>query len=75
MRVVQMNPSSPQSFEHRALPPPRPSPPPRQKTISGIKNFRTDDWILLGIIAALIFDGSDDYLLICALGYLFIMGL
>ena len=40
-----------------------------------IKNFKTDDWILLGIIGALILEGSRDYVLLCALGYLFLMGL
>ena len=39
------------------------------------KSFKTDDWILLGIILTLILEGSDDYILLCALGYLFIMGL
>ena len=40
-----------------------------------IKNFKTDDWILLAIIGTLILEGSRDYVLLCALGYLFIMGL
>ena len=40
-----------------------------------IKNFKKDDWILLGIIGTLILEGSRDYVLLCALGYLFIMGL
>lgn len=74
MRVVQMNPSSAPPRERRALSPPPPSSPPRQKALD-VKGFKKDDWILLGIIAALILDGSDDYLLLCALGYLFIMGL
>ncbi len=39
------------------------------------KNFKKDDWILLGIIGTLILEGSRDYVLLCALGYLFIMGL
>lgn len=34
-----------------------------------------DDYILLGIIAVLIFEGCDDYILLAALGYLFIMGI
>ena len=37
--------------------------------------FKTDDYILLGIIAVLFFEGSDDYILMAALGYLFVMGL
>ena len=40
-----------------------------------IKSFKTDDWILIGIIGALILEGSRDYVLLCALGYLFLMGL
>ena len=74
MRVVQMNPSSaPPKERTYALPPPQT--PPVQKKVLDIKNFKKDDWILLGIIAALIFEGSDDYILLCALGYLFIIGL
>lgn len=50
---------------------------PKDGTLSkfDIKNFKTDDWILLGIIGTLILEGSRDYVLLCALGYLFIMGL
>ncbi len=40
-----------------------------------ISNFKKDDWLLLGIIAVLIMEGSTDYVLLCALGYLFIAGL
>lgn len=39
-----------------------------------ISAFRKDDWILLSIIAVLVMEGSRDYVLLCALGYLFIMG-
>ena len=38
-------------------------------------NFKTDDYILLGIIAVLFFEGCDDYILLAALGYLFVMGI
>ena len=37
--------------------------------------FGSDDYILAGIILVLIFEGCEDYVLLCALGYLFIMGL
>lgn len=74
MRVVQMNPSSLPVRERV-----RPTLPPPASVVTkptlDIKAFKKDDWILLAIIAALIFEGSDDYILICALGYLFLMGL
>ncbi len=38
-------------------------------------DLKTDDYILLGIIAVLFFEGSDDYILLAALGYLFVMGI
>ena len=40
-----------------------------------ISELKTDDYILLGIIAVLFFEGSDDYIMMAALGYLFLMGL
>lgn len=49
-----------------------------EKTKSGIADilsqFKKDDYILAGIIGALIFEGCDDYILLAALGYLFIVG-
>ena len=39
-----------------------------------LNNFKTDDYILLGIIIVLMLEGCDDYILLAALGYLFIMG-
>ncbi len=42
------------------------------KLLSG---FEKDDYILLGIIAVLIWEGCDDYILLAALGYLFFMGI
>lgn len=39
-----------------------------------ISEFKTDDYILIGLIAVLFFEGCDDYILLAALGYLFIMG-
>lgn len=43
--------------------------------LSKLENLKTDDFILLGIIAVLFFEGSEDYILLAALGYLFIMGI
>ncbi len=40
-----------------------------------LKGFEKDDFILLGIIAVLIWEGCDDYILLAALGYLFFMGI
>ena len=40
-----------------------------------IAGFDKDDYILIGLIAVLIFEGCDDYILLAALGYLFFMGL
>lgn len=39
-----------------------------------LAKFETDDYILAGLIIVLIFEGCDDYVLLAALGYLFIMG-
>lgn len=78
MKVTRMNPFSQagrsltpavtQSRQNTAEPP---------KEMFGLKfsNFKKDDWLLLGIIAVLIMEGSTDYVLLCALGYLFIVGL
>lgn len=78
MRVVQMNPfsSRPGSFtQPRTSAPPALSLPVAPSSPFDIKSFKKDDWILLGIIAVLIMEGSDDYILLCALGYLFLVGL
>lgn len=75
MRVVQMNPSSnhvKESFDRTAS---HPTPPSFKKSTIDPKAFKKDDWILIGIMLALILEGSEDYILLCALGYLFIMGL
>lgn len=40
-----------------------------------LSKFEKDDYILAGLIIVLIFEGCDDYILLAALGYLFIMGL
>ena len=53
--------------------------PPRKKNgfeLSKIlSDFESDDYILVGIIFILIFEGCEDYILLAALGYLFFMGL
>lgn len=79
MRVVQMNPNSTKPRQN--------TPPPAiaqyipqtkvKKSPMGIdiKNFKADDWILLCIILTLILEGSTDYILLIALGYLFLIGL
>lgn len=52
---------------------------PQQKNgfdVGGIlSRLQKDDYILLGLIAVLVFEGCDDYILLAALGYLFFMGL
>ena len=40
-----------------------------------LSSMEKDDLILGGILAMLFFEGSDDYLLMAAIGYLFVMGL
>lgn len=73
MRVVQMNPSSAPKGNPSPYPPVMPT--GTKKTAFDISRFKKDDWILIGIIAILILEGSDDYILLCALGYLFLVGL
>ena len=73
MRVVQMHPFSPPPVQKSAAAPAEPL-PKATRTFFDFKNFKTDDWLLLGLIAVLILDGSEDYVLLCALGYLFLMG-
>lgn len=75
MRVVQMDPSSsPQAGSFERTPFHAPS-PKLKKSAFDPKTFKKDDWILIAIILALILEGSEDYILLCALGYLFVMGL
>ncbi len=80
MRVRQMNPFADER-KNRPAASFSPSPPlsedfPLGGIMTGlnIKSFKKDDWILLGIICALVLEGSRDYVLLCSLGYLFIMG-
>lgn len=67
-----MNPFGP--TVRRALPPTS-APPPAPQPVLDFKRFKKDDWILIGIIFTLILEGCTDYILLCALGYLFIVGL
>ena len=39
-----------------------------------LSRFEKDDYILAGLLIVLIFEGCDDYILLAALGYLFLMG-
>lgn len=77
MRVRSMNPFP--SAEAKALPavsPPEAAAPGGSGGILGmLENMKKDDYILLGIIAALVFEGCDDYILLAALAYLYIMGI
>lgn len=78
MRVTQMNAfsappraSAPPSF----LPPVPPKPALTDVVRRLLSQLKTDDCILAGIIAVLIFEGCDDYILLLVLGYLFFMGI
>ncbi len=71
MKLVRMNPvissRTPKS-------PPRPI--DTQKTFNSLlDSFKEDDWILIAIILVLFFEGTDDYIMLAVLGYLFVMGL
>lgn len=77
MKVTAMRPYSTKDISPSAS---SPSDVFSQKTFPkafglNFSNFKKDDWLLLGIIAVLVMEGSDDYVLLCALGYLFAMGL
>ena len=78
MRVTQLpatgNKPSPKQRETVYMNPPINhyySAPDIKKLFSG---FEKDDYILAGLIAVLVFEGCDDYILLAALGYLFIKG-
>lgn len=81
MRSRSMNPFIDRSISESIFPAPEPAvtaPPPaaEQRGIAKlIGNFQMDDYILIGIIAVLFFEGCDDYMLLAALGYLFLMGI
>ncbi len=46
-----------------------------KELLSKLEMFEKDDYILAGIIVTLMLEGCDDYILLAALGYLFIMGI
>ena len=80
MRVTQMsafnngkNTAPPVSF---AAVPVHREPQKKERGLQKLlASFETDDYILAGIIIVLIMEGCEDYILLAALGYLFIMGL
>ena len=81
MRVTQMSafsaaPALDKTAGQKTHIAPSPSPAPVMGNIGKLlSGFDKDDYILLGIIAVLIFEGCDDYILLAALGYLFVMGI
>ena len=80
MRVTQMNafPERENIKNHREYPVVRKISNPVNNTPKKLSQvfskFETDDYILAAIIIVLILEGCDDYILLAALGYLFIMG-
>lgn len=81
MRVTQMNafPERENTNNYVAYPAVRKISNPVNNTAKKLSRvfskFETDDYILAAIIIVLILEGCDDYILLAALGYLFIMGL
>lgn len=76
MKVTQM-PATGRHNINEAVAPRYTSPPPKGRLNVGdvLSRLEKDDYILLGIIAVLVFEGCDDYILLAALGYLFFMGI
>lgn len=81
MRVTQMNafPERENTKNYTVYPTVRKISNPVNNTAKKLSRvfskFETDDYILAAIIIVLILEGCDDYILLAALGYLFIMGL
>ena len=79
MRVTQMPASGGRNtIRKETLPRKAVLSPPAKNGIDLKKifeGFEKDDYILLGLIAVLVFEGCDDYILLAALGYLFVMGI
>lgn len=78
MRVTQMSafnrtekPFSPSRTENPVY---ENAPKKDKGFLNFLESFGTDDYILAGIIIVLIMEGCEDYILLAALGYLFIMG-
>lgn len=77
MKVTQMPASGGHNINVRTSPLPK-SPPSLKGGLNVgeiLSRLQKDDYILLGLIAVLVFEGCDDYILLAALGYLFFMGL
>ena len=83
MKVTRMDAYTRQENKGKVMPgaalvktPPLNAPAGIFKTGIGkiFSELKTDDYILIAIIAVLFFEGCDDYILLAALGYLFIMG-
>lgn len=79
MRVVQMNAFSPPQKETVQINPIDKGNKNAKEASFNIRklldNFEKDDYILAGLLLVLIFEGCDDYILLAALGYLFIVGI
>lgn len=77
MKVTQLPATSKSSYQRESV---RTIAPPLSHNPSGLdirkilSRFETDDYILAGLILVLVLEGCDDYILLAALGYLFIMG-
>lgn len=82
MRVTQMDAFSQSKYKYPqrsnaakvTLPVPAGAGTALSKIKGMLSSFETDDYILAGLIIVLILEGCDDYVLLAALGYLFIMG-
>lgn len=77
MKVTQMPATGRNNINVRTSPAPE-SPPQTKGGLNVgdiLSRLKKDDYILLGIIAVLVFEGCDDYILLAALGYLFFMGI
>lgn len=79
MRVTQLPAGGNPGSRRRSMPVPKiPAGLPESSGIDIKKilsRFEKDDYILAGLIIVLVLEGCDDYILLAALGYLFIMGL
>ena len=76
MKVTQLPTTTTGNASARQAPHPS-APPVRTGGIDIGKilaRFEKDDYILAGLILVLVFEGCDDYILLAALGYLFLMG-
>lgn len=77
MKVTQLPATSKNSYQRERV---RAIVPPLQHSDGGLDlrkilaRFEKDDYILAGLILVLVLEGCDDYILLAALGYLFIMG-